>query len=296
VLDKQLNRVPLGAAGEVYIGGEGLARGYYNRSDLTAERFIPNPYSAGAGARLYRTGDLARYLPDGQIEVLGRIDHQVKVRGFRIELGEIEAALNGHEAVRDAVVLAREDTPQDKRIVAYVVAQSEPPRSDELQSFLREKLPEYMLPSAFVLLDALPFLPNGKIDRGALPPPESLRPELEANYTAPRDDLEQTIAAVWQEVLGAQKVGVHDNFFSDLGGHSLLVVQVVTKLRECLDPQLSFVDMFQFPTINSLAEHLRNGADWQPSSAQAEERTQQRQQAMRRRRQLKQSRLSLGTD
>lgn len=296
LLDKKMSQVPLGAAGEVHIGGEGLSRGYYDRSDLTAERFIPNLYSTEPGARLYRTGDLARYLTDGQIEVLGRIDHQVKVRGFRIELGEIEAALNGHEAVRDAVVLAREDTPNDKRIVAYVVTQSPPPSTDELQSFLREKLPEYMLPSAFVMLDALPFLPNGKTDRARLPPPENLRPELQANYAAPGDELETTIASIWQEVLGLQKVGVHDNFFSDLGGHSLLVVQVVTKLREGLYPQLSFVDMFQFPTVYSLAEHLRSGADWFPSSEQAEERTQLRRQAMRQRRQFKQARLSVGTD
>lgn len=296
LLDQQLRPVPLRLRGEVYIGGGGLSRGYYDRTDLTAERFIPNPFSDEPGTRLYRTGDLARYLPDGQIEILGRSDHQIKIRGFRVELGEIEAALRAHEGVRDAVVIARGNGLHDKRIVAYAVAQSEPPPIEELLSFLKTKLPEYMLPSAFVVLDALPHLPNGKIDRGALPPPENLQPQLEENYAAPRDKLERAIAAVWQEVLGVPRIGIHDNFFSDLGGHSLLVVQAVTKLRECLDPQLSFVDMFHFLTVSSLAEHLRRDADSQPPAEENQKRTQMRQEARQRRRHLKQSHSRMSGD
>ncbi|MEP7338449.1 MAG: amino acid adenylation domain-containing protein, partial [Acidobacteriota bacterium] len=296
LLDKQMGLSPLGVAGEVYIGGEGLSRGYYGHSDSTAKSFLPNPFSDEPGARMYRTGDLARYLPDGELEFLGRADHQVKLRGFRIELGEIETVLEAHAAVREAIVLVREDAANDKRLVAYIVARSEPPPSSELQSFLRERLPDYMVPSAFVVLDALPLLPTGKINRGALPAPAGLRAESAEAYTPPRDELEQTIAAVWQEVLHTAQVGIHDNFFSELGGHSLLAVQAVARLREHLAPQLSFVAMFQFPTISSLAGHLRSGGDWQPSSEQAEERARQRQQALRQRRHFKQAHLPMGTE
>jgi amino acid adenylation domain-containing protein len=294
LLDREMMRVPVGVQGEIFIGGEGLARGYYDRAEQTADRFVPNPFSHIPGQRLYRTGDLGRYLPDGQIEVLGRLDHQVKIRGFRIELGEIEAALRTHEAVREAVVIAR-GQGHDKRILAYVVAEPRAVDIHELQSLLTEKLPGYMLPAAIVLLESLPLLPNGKIDRNALPEPNMGGAATDENYVAPRDELEQTIVRVWQEVLGIPRVGVHDNFFSDLGGHSLLAVEAVTRLRECLDPQLSFVDMFHFLTVRSLADHLRGGADSEPS-AQTSEWTRQRQEARRRRRRVKQARVAGAAD
>jgi amino acid adenylation domain-containing protein len=293
LLDKELGRCPLRVAGEVFIGGDGLSRGYYDRSDLTAERFVPNPFCTQPGERMYRTGDLARYRLDGQIEVLGRADHQVKVRGFRVELGEIEAALTNHNAVREAVVLAREDVLGDKRLVAYVVPQSEAnPSRDELQSFLREKLPDYLIPSGFVMLDRLPVLPNGKINRVALPPPANIRPTETEEYVSPPDELEDAIAAVWQSVLGAPKIGVHDNFFSDLGGHSLLAIQTVTRLRESLSPELSFVAMFQFPTVGSLAEHLRIGGNRQPSNRRVADYALGRREALRKHRLRRNSRTS----
>jgi acyl carrier protein len=224
----------------------------------------------------------------------------VKVRGFRVELGEVEAALGRHESVGEAVVaVARAAASEDKRIVAYVVGRPETkPRADELLGFLRGQLPEYMLPSAFVVLDALPLLPNGKINRGALPPPpEGLEGESAGEAdAAPRDELERTIADAWREVLGGAEVGIRANFFSDLGGHSLLAVQAVLKLRERLGPQVSFVDMFQFPTVSALAEHWRGGADGLPSRAEVDEQTRARQESARRRRRFKQSRLELSAE
>ncbi|MEA5602496.1 non-ribosomal peptide synthetase [Nostoc sp. UHCC 0252] len=254
ILDSHQQLVPIGVPGELHIGGEGLARGYWNRPELTREKFIPNPFESGK--RLYKTGDLARYRRDGKIEFLGRIDHQVKIRGFRIELGEIEALLEKHPQVRETVVLAREDIPNDYRLVAYLVThENATPSINELRGFLKEKLPEYMLPSAFVLLDALPLTPNGKIDRRALKPPEKLRPELTASFQPPQSEMEQQIAKFWQEVLHLDKVGIHDNFF-DLGGHSLLTLKVNNKLRTILQRDISVVTMFQNPTIYSLAQYL----------------------------------------
>jgi acyl carrier protein len=224
---------------------------------LTAERFIPYPFSERPGERLYRTGDLARYRPDGNLEFLGRIDHQVKVRGFRIELGEVEAVLGGRPGVRQAVVIVREDIPGNKRLVAYVIpVDKSVPVLEELRDFIKAKLPDYMVPSAFVLLDALPLTPNGKVDRRALPPPDGMRPELAAIYVPPRTETERTIAAIWQQALGVETVGVHGNFF-DLGGHSLLLLQVHTKLREAFNQELSVMDLFKHPTISSLAQYLR---------------------------------------
>jgi len=268
VLDKQMQPVPIGHPGELYIGGIGLARGYLNQPGLTAERFIPNPFIRETGntkdateklshlERLYKTGDLVRYLPDGTLEFLGRIDNQIKIRGFRVEVGEVEAALRQHSEVREVVVLAREDEPGDQRLVAYVVPnQSRTSSLSELRLFLRNKLPEYMLPSAFVLLTNLPLAPNGKVDRYALPPPDGLRPELEATYIAPRTEAERIIAAIWQEMLQVEKVGIEDNFF-DLGGHSLLLVQVHSKLQELYDRDLSITDLFEYSTVSSLAKYL----------------------------------------
>ncbi|MBW4609142.1 MAG: amino acid adenylation domain-containing protein [Hassallia sp. WJT32-NPBG1] len=256
LLDKHLQSVPLGVAGELYIGGVGVGRGYFNSSDLTAEKFIPNPFSSEPGTRLYRTGDLARYLPDGNIEFLGRIDNQVKVRGFRIEVGEIEARLSEHPNIREAVVVVQEDELSEKRLIGYVSAYQEQEFTvTELRNFVKEKLPEYMLPSAFVILAALPLTPNGKVDRKSLPTPEILRPKLEVAYVVPQTEAESTIASVWQKALNIKKIGIHDNFF-ELGGHSLLMVRVHSQLCEIFKTELPLLDLFRYPTISSLAEYF----------------------------------------
>ncbi|MBW4431907.1 MAG: amino acid adenylation domain-containing protein [Pelatocladus maniniholoensis HA4357-MV3] len=265
LLDSHLQPVPVGVAGEIYIGGAGIARGYINRAELTALRFIPNPFSTKPGSRLYKTGDLARYLKNGEIEYIGRIDHQVKLRGFRIELGEIEAVLNQHPEVRECVAIDREDIPGQKRLVAYLV----PEKSGELaiakvRSFLKRQLPDYMIPSAFVELKTLPLTSNGKIDRKALPTPDNIRPQLEAVYQPPQTEIEQTIADIWQKLLKLEDVGMHDNFF-ELGGHSLLLVQVHSKLLELLKRDLSLLDLFRYPTINSLANYFNQMENQQPS-------------------------------
>ncbi|OYD97947.1 non-ribosomal peptide synthetase [Nostoc sp. 'Peltigera membranacea cyanobiont' 210A] len=252
ILDKYLHPVPIGVPGELHIGGVGLARGYLHRPDLSNEKFIPSPFAPGE--RLYKTGDLARYRGDGNIEFLGRIDYQVKIRGFRIELGEIEARLNQHPKVREGVVVTWDDDLTDKRLIAYVIPQSDQELTViELRSFLKDKLPEYMIPSAFVLLETLPLTPNGKLDRRSLPAPETLRPELEAVYVMPQTEIEQTIATIWQKFINIEKIGIHDNFF-ELGGHSLLLVKVNNQLREIFKIDLSMLDMFRYPTISSLAE------------------------------------------
>ncbi|MBA3712218.1 MAG: amino acid adenylation domain-containing protein [Pyrinomonadaceae bacterium] len=257
VLDSHLNPLPVGVSGELYIGGEGVARGYLNRPELTAEHFVKHPFSTEAGARLYKTGDLARYLPDGNLEFLGRIDDQVKMRGFRIELGEIEATLNQSAAVRDAVVIVRGDVPGDKRLVAYVVAaQNEAELTDsELRSFLKEKLPEYMVPSAYVVLDEIPLTPNGKVDRRGLPAPDEARPALEGMYVAPRTAVEAAVTEIWAEVLKVEQVGIHDNFF-ELGGHSLLATLVISRVRKSLQVELPLRSLFESPTAAALSERI----------------------------------------
>ncbi|MGV0103005.1 amino acid adenylation domain-containing protein [Nostoc sp. DSM 114160] len=256
LLDTKLQPVPIGIPGEIYIGGAGLARGYLNRPELTKERFISNPFNNKLESRLYKTGDLARYLLDGNLEYLGRIDRQVKIRGFRIELGEIENALLKHPAVQKIVVLAREDKPRIQQLVAYIVLlPDETLTTSELRSYLKELLPEYMVPGVFIFLDTLPLLPNGKVNRRALPVPEDLRPTLTTTYEVPQSEMEQQIAQLWQEVLHLDRVGIHDNFF-DLGGHSLLMIQVNYKLRAILQRNISVVEMFQNPTIYSLAQYL----------------------------------------
>lgn len=261
ILDRNLQPVPAGVPGEIFIGGEGVTRGYLNRADLTAEKFIRHPFSAEPAARLYRTGDLGRWLAAGTIEFLGRIDHQVKIRGHRIELGEIESLLGSHPAVREAVVVAREDSPGDKRLAAYIVAASEAkPSTTELRRFMQEKLPEAMIPSAFTFLERLPLTPNGKVNRKALPAPESSRPELETAYVAPRNVLENSIAQVWQQLLRVEKVGRRDNFF-DLGGNSLLIVQAQARLRERFGFDLPVVKLFQYPTVEALAGLLGDRAE-----------------------------------
>jgi amino acid adenylation domain-containing protein len=285
VLDENKRPAPLGVPGEIYAGGGGLARAYLNRPDLTATRFVPNPYSTVAGARLYRTGDRGRYLPDGQLEFLGRVDQQVKLRGFRIELGEIEAVLCRHDAVRDAIVVAREER-NEQRLVAYVVGEA--PTTElpsQLRNYLQERLPDYMVPSVWVMLDALPLTTNGKVDRKALPAPDSQRPELSSAYIAPRSAIERDIAAVWQEVLGIENVGVNDNFF-DLGGHSLQAVQVHGKLHAKFEKNLLLFELFQFPTIAAMAKYISNDYTEESSAEQGVERAETRRELRSRRRQL----------
>ncbi|HEX8651125.1 MAG TPA: non-ribosomal peptide synthase/polyketide synthase [Pyrinomonadaceae bacterium] len=290
LLDQHLQPVPVGVPGELFVGGVGLARGYLNRAGLTAERFVPHPFSKEPGARLYRSGDLARYLPNGEIEFLGRIDHQVKVRGFRVELGEIEATLSKHEAVREAVVLARETALGEKRLVAYVVVdQEQAPSVNELRGFLKEKLLEHMMPSAFIVLDALPLTSNGKVDRQAFPDPEELRPRLEVAYRAPQTELEQTIAKIWQEALHVEQVGVNDNFF-DLGGHSLLMAQVHNKLRETFKREISLIEMFKYPTVRSLAEYLSREQTGRPVFEKSQSSTEARRESIKGLAQLRQKR------
>lgn len=259
VLDTRMQPVVIGIPGELYLGGDGLARGYFKREALTRERFVASPFGP-AGARLYRTGDLVRRLEDGTVEFLGRLDHQVKLRGFRIELGEVEAALGAESNVGEALVLCREDQPGDRRLVAYVApalaAEVAALSPAQLRSSLREKLPEYMVPSRFVVLEHLPLTVNGKVDRGALPAPEGER-QVDETYIAPRGELAATIAAVWGEVLGVSRVGVHDNFF-DLGGNSLLLVTVHERLQKALGKRFPVLELFRSPTVDTLRRHLFN--------------------------------------
>lgn len=262
LLDDHLQPVPIGVPGELHIGGVGLARGYLNRPDLTAEKFIANPFGQSPGvpsypqARLYKTGDLARYRQDGSIEFLGRIDHQVKLRGFRIELAEIEAVLGKHPAVRETVVMVREDEPGDKRLVAYVVSYPELAIAvSTLRNYLQEKLPAYMVPSAFLLIDALPLTTNGKVDRRALPALLPARPELEETFVAPSTPVEELLTGIWAQILGIERVGIHDNFF-ELGGHSLLATQVISHLGKAFQVELPLRRLFEAPTVFSLAEQI----------------------------------------
>jgi amino acid adenylation domain-containing protein len=287
LLDAQMQPVPIGVTGELFIGGVGLARGYLGRPALTAERFVPNPFAAtndarrtthdetaalpgvrrpASGVRLYRTGDLARYRADGQIQFLGRRDYQVKLRGFRIELDEIAAVLRAHPAVRAAVAVVREDRPDDRRLVAYIVPQGDDRRMpnaesarascvSELRTFLGARLPAYMVPTSLVVLDALPLTASGKVDQRALPVPDQSRPELEAGFVAPRTPVEQALADIWTEVLGVEQVGVYDNFFA-LGGHSLQATKVIARLREQLQVDLPVGRLFEAPTVADLAAHI----------------------------------------
>ncbi len=259
LLDAHGQPVPTGLPGELHIGGDGVVRGYHNRSDLNEARFLPDPFRQKPGARMYRTGDLARYLPDGRIEFLGRADFQVKIRGYRIELGEIETLLQQHTAVREAVVTAREDTPGDKRLAAYLIPQpGQTVIAAELRQHLRAYLPDFMLPAHFIPMDAFPLTPNKKTDRKALPAPDEVAPESTAVYQPPTNDLEQTIADIWKGLLNVPQVGLSDNFF-DLGGHSLLAVQAHRRLRQMIDREIAITDMFRFPTVRTLSNYLSQG-------------------------------------
>ena len=256
LLDRHRQLVPVGVVGELYVGGAPLARGYWKSPERTEERFVPNPFME-AGARLYRTGDLARYREDGNLEFLGRADNQVKIRGFRVEPGEVEAILEEHPDVRAAVVVAQEETPGDTRLVAYVVpAGPERPGAAELRAFLKQKLPEYMMPAAFVTVSALPLTPSGKVDRRALPAPERRRPKEEP-YTPPRTPVEETLAEIWKEILKVDRVGVEDNFF-DLGGHSLLATRLVSRVAESFNLRLPLRQVFEEPRLEGLALAISN--------------------------------------
>jgi acyl-coenzyme A synthetase/AMP-(fatty) acid ligase/acyl carrier protein len=255
ILDHYLQLVPASVTGEMWIGGDGLARGYLNHDELTAERFIMHPFNPDPHARLYKTGDLARFMLDGNIELIGRADFQVKVRGFRVETGEIEAVLTSRDDVSTCVVTLRENKLGEKRLVAYFVAAigAEPSPAD-LRKTVATALPDYMVPSAYVQLDSLPLTPNGKIDRNALPAPEGER-QLSDAYVVPSTDTEIAIAEIWQEVLQVKQAGIHDNFF-DLGGHSLLAIEVVSKMQERFPADLTLGKFFQLATIAALASYI----------------------------------------
>ena len=254
ILDGNMQPVPVGVPGELHIGGVQVGRGYWRRPDLTDERFVPDPFRSGG--RLYRTGDLARWLPEGAVEYIGRLDHQVKLRGFRIEPGEIESVLSQDAGVKQAVVVAREDAPGDQRLVAYIAARSgNAPRTADLRALLSTMVPDYMVPSAFVYLDAFPLTPNGKVDRKALPAPEYIRRALDPLYEAPRTEVESVIAAIWTEVLRVEKIGVHDNFF-ELGGHSLLATSVLSRARDRFRINLPLRTIFEAPTVRVLASRI----------------------------------------
>jgi amino acid adenylation domain-containing protein len=253
LLTPDLQPVPPGVAGELCIGGDGLARGYLNRPGRTAQAFIPNPFSQSQGARLYRTGDLARYLGDGSLEFLERTDHQVKIRGFRIELGEIETVLRQHPAVQEAVVLAWEDQPGDKYLTAYVVPSDDSvPSTYELQTFLKTRLPEYMVPPNVVTLHALPLTPDDKVDRRALPAPARLSLETGTDFGPPQTLTEEVVAEIWTSVLNVDQVSIHDDFFA-LGGHSLVATRILSRLRETIEVEIPLRDFFDNPTVAQLA-------------------------------------------
>ncbi|MHC5778966.1 non-ribosomal peptide synthetase [Nostoc sp.] len=261
ILDAHFQLVPIGVTGELYMGGEGLAREYLNCTELTAKNFITHSFSKKPKARLYKTGDLARYLPDGNIEFLGRIDTQVKIRGFRIELSEIEAVLSQHPAVRETLVIAGEDVPDDKYLVAYIVPKQEQIPMEDVQSFayllrqfLKEKLPEYMVPRAYMVLESLPLTPNGKVDRHALPIPETITFHNQ-DYVPPRSQVEELLAQIWAKVLGIEQVGAHDNFF-ELGGHSLLATQLTSRIRDTFQIDLPVRNLFETPTVEQLAKYI----------------------------------------
>jgi thioesterase domain-containing protein/acyl carrier protein len=256
VLDGSMQPVPIGVAGELYIGGDGLAREYLNRRELTAEKFVDNPFAAEGKGRLYKTGDQVRYLPNGELEYIGRLDHQVKVRGFRIELGEIEARLVKKPEVRDAVVLVREDVPGDKRIVAYVCVTDSNVGAEFLRGEMQKEMPAYMVPSAFVVMDAFPLTPNGKVNRKGLPAPNQERDKV-VQYLAPRDFIESQLVYIWEELFEVRPIGIKDNFF-ELGGHSLLAVRLTSLIKKKMGHSLPLALLFQSGTIEELAQIIRH--------------------------------------
>jgi amino acid adenylation domain-containing protein len=294
VLDEHFQPVPVGVAGELYIGGAGLSRGYLRRPELTAERFVPHPFGDERGARLYKTGDRVRYRNSGQLEFLGRVDDQVKIRGYRIEPGEIEFALRACPSVGEAVVVARDDVGEGKRLIGYVVpARQASPTTNELRDFLKDRLPEHMIPAVFVLLEQMPMTASGKPDRRALPAPDASRPALAAPYVAPRNELEREIAALWRELLQLERVGVNDNFF-DLGGHSLLIVKMHGKLAARLDKEFSVVELFKHPTVESLARRLGREGDAAGDEQNNRRRADARRESLKERAQNRSARPTRG--
>jgi acyl-CoA synthetase (AMP-forming)/AMP-acid ligase II len=282
ILDAGSRPVPIGVPGELYIGGAGLALGYLDRPELSDAKFVKNPFDDDPTSRLYRTGDQARYREDGSIEYLGRLDSQVKVRGFRIELGEVEAALNDLPSVRAAVASVQEKSAGDRRLTAHVIAnQDPPPPPAELRAELQERLPRYMVPSTFLFVPSFPLTPNGKVDRNALPFPDETD-EPVRSYVAPRDEVERAVADIWREVLGREQVGVDDNFF-DLGGHSLLLARVHRQIVRRLETDVTIIDLFQHPTVASLAERIGRAEAPASSLAWAHERATRRDAARARR-------------
>ena len=256
ILNENMQAVPMGDAGEIYIGGAGVARGYRNRPDLTAERFVGNPFSSDPNARLYKTGDLARYLADGQIAFLGRIDEQIKIRGFRIEPAEIVKILDEHPAVQASIVVAREVAPGDKRLVAYFVpAPKAHPTHTEMRNFLAGRLPEYLVPATFVKLEALPLNSSGKVDRSALPAPAAENTVRDNLFVGPRNPIEERLAAMLAPLLGLDQVSMEDNFFL-LGGHSLLGTQLIARVRDAFGIELSLRSLFDAPTVSGLAVQI----------------------------------------
>ncbi len=268
ILDEEMQLLPIGAPGEICVSGIGVGNGYWKNEEKTKLSFVPNPFTdanndfpGNCRDLIYKTGDLGRWLPDGNIEFLGRIDHQVKIRGFRVELGEIETFLGQHPLVRENIVLVQQEETGNAQLLAYVVAKTEVvPSISELRSFLKEKLPDHMIPSIFVMLENLPLAPSGKVDRKTLPQADNLRPELETAYISPRNEIERIVADIWQKILKVEKVGIQDNFF-DLGGHSLNMLQVYSKLRELFKADLAITDLFKYPTINSISRYLSQEED-----------------------------------
>jgi amino acid adenylation domain-containing protein len=272
ILDNYQQPVPINVPGELYIGGEGVVRGYFERPELTSEKFIPHLFNHDvSNNRIYRTGDLARYREDGIVEFLGRLDNQVKIRGYRIELGEIEKEIGKHLKISEAVVIAREDTLGDKKLIAYIVAANESiPSAVDLRDHLKETLPEYMIPFTFVRLERLPLTPNGKLDRLALPEPVAERPELEKEFEAPRTDTEKTLSSIWGQVLGIEQISINDNFF-DLGGHSLSAVQASVKINQSINVELSLRNFFQAANLAELASSIEEKLIERPKEEQIEE-------------------------
>jgi len=286
ILDRRLCPVPAGVIGELYIGGLGLAKGYLNRPELTQEKFIPDPFSNESGAILYKTGDLVRYLPDGNIEFLGRMDHQVKIRGYRVEPGEIENCLTDYAGVNEARVFAGEFRGNSKELVSYVTGQDKLDVS-MLREHLKKKLPEYMIPSYFVQLEKIPLTPNGKVDRKALPAPAEAGMSSGTEYCAPRDETEQKLVRIWQEILGIEKVGVQDNFF-DLGGHSLLLTGVRYKIQQSFNTDIPLANLFRYPTVAALAQYLTQKHDREAPVFQAvQSRAEKQKEALRRQKELR---------
>jgi acyl carrier protein len=270
LLDHYQHLVPMGVPGEIHVGGAGVTPGYLNRPELTAARFIPNPFSPFSGDALYRSGDLACYLPNGDLEYLGRIDQQVKLRGFRIELSEIEAVLHQQAGVQACVVVAHQVAANDKRLIAYVVPKTDSVSSPELRQFLKTRLPDYMLPATFVFLEALPLTSNGTLDRRALPLPEGTNPSSTL-YQAPRTVIEKNLAEIWADVLRVDQVGIQDNFF-ELGGHSLIATQLIARVRRAFNMELSLRVLFETRTIEGMAQAIQEqerGIDQPPLGVHA---------------------------